>query len=154
MMPRLCNFVFHYLHSRDEALDVVHDVFARLWYTRSSLRLSGSITAYLYTASRNLALNRLRHTNVATAWITDTLSAPDTESSVPPDELLEAAERRAGIARAIAELPERQRTVCLLRWTHGLSYTQIAQQLGISEKTVDAQLQRAIRTIRAKVTGL
>jgi RNA polymerase sigma-70 factor (family 1) len=152
-MPRLCNFAMHYLRSRDEAQDVVQDVFARLWRTRATLRAGGSLSSYLYTSVRNAALNRLRHAGVAAELSADVMA--DGEPVVMAvDSALEIMERQAAVARAVGELPARQRTICLLRWTEGLTYREIAHRLGIAEKTVDAHLQRAIRTIREKVAGL
>jgi len=136
------------LHSREEGQDVVQDVFTRLWRGRASLLVTDSIGAYLRAATRNLALNRLRHARVEGIDGDDPLRVVHDDLPAA-DETLERAERHAAIARAIGDLPVRRRAICVLRWGQGLSYAEIAQRLGIGERTVETQLRRAILAIRA-----
>ena len=65
--PALCKFACRYVHSRDVAQELVHDVFATLWEERARLRV-GKLKSYLYAAVRNSAISHLRHERVERRW--------------------------------------------------------------------------------------
>src|SRR5256886_416983 len=65
--PALCKFAFRYVHSRDVAQELVHDVFATLWEERGRLSVD-RLKSYLYAAVRNLAISHLRHELVERRW--------------------------------------------------------------------------------------
>jgi RNA polymerase sigma-70 factor (ECF subfamily) len=148
----LANFVFRYVESQDDAQEIVQDLFFTLWRDRERLIVTGSIHDYLYAAARNRARDWLKHRRVMHRWqerAVHEIDIVETEDAV--DQQLIRAEERAAIERALAELPERRRAICTLRWTSGLSYAEIAQRLGISEKTVETQLNRAVRELRQRL---
>jgi RNA polymerase sigma-70 factor (ECF subfamily) len=72
-----------------------------------------------------------------------------TAVEIQPD--LEAAELAAAVERALADLPPRRSAVCTLRLIEGLSYAQIADRLGICEKTVETQLARGLKFLRDRI---
>jgi RNA polymerase sigma-70 factor (ECF subfamily) len=65
-----------------------------------------------------------------------------------PHEECEVAELQTAVEAAIARLPERCRLVFVLRWQHHLSYAEIAAALDIAPKTVETQLNRALKALR------
>jgi len=151
-MPRLADFACRYVGSQEDAYDLVHDVFYKLWRRRESLTIQGTVADYLYLAMLNTVRNRFAHDRVVRQW--EQRAVADATSPVETDDILaamEVNERQAQISRALSELPERRRAVCMLRWIKGLSYAEIAQQLGISEKTVSAQLDRGFRDIKERL---
>jgi RNA polymerase sigma-70 factor (ECF subfamily) len=137
------------LREREPAEEVVQDVMLELWRRRESLTLEQSLRAYLFQASRNRALNYLRRLRVETrgeATIAAAMSTPDqADSQVREEEL------RVAIQSAIAGLPDRCREVFELSRIHGLKYAEIATTLGISVKTVEAQMGKALRVMREKL---
>ncbi len=126
-------FAFRYVGSRDEAADLVQDVFLTLWRNRASWQVQSSLKAYLFRATRNAALDRLRHERVHRVWQDeaerDQAAAPANPPSSATDTAVLSAELRDAIERAGAALPERRRMAMLLRWRDGLSYAEI---MGIS----------------------
>lgn len=72
-----------------------------------------------------------------------------TAAEIEPE--LEAAELAAAVERALADLPPKRSAVCRLRLIEGLSYAQIANQLGISAKTVETQLARGLKFLRDRI---
>lgn len=153
---RLCHFAFRYLRSAEEAEEVVQDVFFRIWRQRLEWNVIGPLDSYLYLAVRNAALDRLERASVARRWKERATTEQDvpSASSEPTDALVLSAEFDATIERALAELPAKRRTICLLRWTHDLTYAQIADRLGISEKTVETQIARGLKVLRERLDGL
>jgi RNA polymerase sigma-70 factor (ECF subfamily) len=145
----LCDFVHGYVRSREVARELVQDLFLRLW-ERTETPGSTLAAAYLYIAARNRALRHLRRQRVAARWLE--LVAPEsstaaaiTEEAVHEHELSEALER------AVAELPERCRLVFTLSRHRHLSNADIARALGISVNTVEQQMWRALKALRARL---
>lgn len=151
----LCAFAGGYAASEAEAEEIVEDVFVRVWELRERLEVRESLKTYLYTATRNRALNRLRDDRVRLRRI-----AEAAEDAAPPgmgqpmpavDEELHAAEFARAVERAVAHLPERTRQVFLMHRQHGLSYAEIGAVLEISPKTVENLIGRALRELRARL---
>lgn len=142
---------FRYVQSKEEAEGVVQDVFLRIWRQRAGWRLIGSVRGYLYAAVRNTALDRLERAAVARRWRQREIQEHPSAQHPGAKEIearLESADRAAAVERALAELPAKRRAVCTLRLIDGLSYAQIAQRLGIAEKTVETQLARGLKFLR------
>jgi len=148
----LCDFVRRYVRSRETAEELVQDVFFNIWTNRDRWEVRETLTAYLYGAARNRALNHLRHERTARRWeerAMDQRSDPAAGSQAPDVlDLLESEEAIGTLQRAIAALPERARAVVVLRWQHQLRYAEIAEAMGISVKGVENQLARAMKALR------
>ncbi len=145
-------FAYSYLRSREAARDVVHDVFLALWARRVSWDVRGSVRGYLYGATRNRALNALKHERVVRRWegrVAEELSRADA-GGAEADETDEAQAnaRAAALAHAVSRLPESHRRVLALRTEHGLAYSEIAEILGLSVRTVETQIARAMQALR------
>ena len=137
------------LRDRAIAEELVQDVMLELWRRRESLAADGSPQAYLFQATRNRVLNHLRHLKI------EQRSEPDVrgESSTTPHADAAVAEEELDVAvqRAVRSLPDRCREVFELSRVHGLKYSEIASELGISVKTVEAQMGKALRTLRERL---
>ena len=100
----------------------------------------------------NLATDHARHQRIRERFATDHGDLPDLASSIPqPDALLLVQQEHALLKQAIAELPEKRRTVFLLRTSQELSYGQIASRLGISVSAVEKHMSKAILHCRARM---
>src|SRR5437867_1834851 len=148
---RLYSFAFRYVHSKEDAEEVAQEVFFRIWRGRAHWVPLGAVRNYLYLAVRNAARDRLERAAVARRGggrggrVGPVATAPEVQSS------LEAAELVAAVERALAELPPKRSAVCKLRLIDGLSYAQIADRLGICEKTVETQLARGLKSLRDQI---
>lgn len=122
-----------------DADDLVQEAYARLMQAHAT----GPIAcprALLFVTARNLALNQLRHQRIERpegAAEIDALSVADEREGAP--EALAQAEDFQVLIRAIQALPERCRQIVTLRKIYGLSQKEVAERLGISEHTVEAQ---------------
>ncbi|GJG86692.1 DNA-directed RNA polymerase sigma-70 factor [Gemmatimonadetes bacterium T265] len=132
------------------AEELAQDVLLELWRRRATLDTGDEPGPYLIRAVRNRALNRLRHARVATRAAP--LLAVD-EASPVAGPAAEAVERELAMAidAAVAALPPGCRQVFLMSRAQGLRYSDIAATLGISPKTVEAQMGRALRLLRARL---
>ena len=153
--PSLCDFAQSYLHSAESAEEVVQTVFLRIWEQRATWEPTTGVRAYLFAACRNQALGILKHERVVVrtaARATHEDLALGVGSPTPaPDAELHAAELATAVREAVHALPERRRMVVVLRWQHQMSHTEIANVLGISVKTVEVQMGRALASLRKQL---
>ncbi len=156
--PALCDFVRSYLGSPDSAEDVVQTVFLRIWEHRATWEPTSGVRAYLFAACRNRALGALKHDRVvarsAARVTSELLASGGGRGSPAPDEAVQAGELARVLRAAVDALPERRRTVVILRWQHQMSYAEIATVLGISVKTVEVHIGRALASLRKHLAHL
>lgn len=145
----LCHYASHFLNDDEQATEAVQDFFVRLWEKRTSLVVESSLRHYLFRSVRNQCLNLIRQDKVRQlhavrlqeALLAD--NAPE-EYSISPEMLVK-------IDESIAALPEKRREIFRLNREEGLKYREIAEKLGISVKTVEAQMGAALRSLREKL---
>ena len=133
------------LVERALAEEIAQDVMLELWRRRASLVLTGPIRAYLQQATRNRSLNRLRQARTAQrgeVYVRGPSESPSSDAHTISTELRDAA------ARAIASLSAPQREVFEMNREQGLTYNEIAQVLGLSVKSVEARMGRALKQLR------
>ncbi|MFT4024058.1 MAG: RNA polymerase sigma-70 factor [Flavihumibacter sp.] len=145
--PRLVLFAFGIIKSRPSAEEIVSDVFINIWQKRSRLEHIGNFRLYLYTATRNTAIN-YRQREHPTQNI-DLADLPVELSLLPvnPEGLLITAEMKKMIREAVDQLPNRCKLVFKLVKEDELKYREVAELLKISVKTVEAQMTIALRRI-------
>jgi RNA polymerase sigma factor (sigma-70 family) len=139
--------------SRSDAEDVLQDVFLRAYH---ALRVDGrpvTLRAWLYRVAHNRCIDQIRRPNPAAADIFDLNRAPQQDP-------LDAAERREDFRRLIEDvrrLPEQQRSALLMREMEGLSYTELADALGVTVPAIKSLLVRAriglVEAIEARDTA-
>jgi RNA polymerase sigma-70 factor (ECF subfamily) len=147
--PSLVRTAESIARSRAVAEEIVQDVMLELWRRRESLARDTSPQAYLFQSTRNRALNHVRHERVERK-VEPVLTARSDIDASAPAELVEE-EIEVALRSAVAELPERCREVFELSRNSGLKYSEIAAVLGISVKTVEAQMGKALRSLRVKL---
>lgn len=152
----LCLYALHYLHDLDEAEDVVQDCFVRLLEAEkrdanssvSSLSMSNpqNLKSFLYASVRNACIDKLRRKNP----IVQDISPSDLSGVISDEQAVDSASREAELWTAIEQLPERCREIFLMSKRDGMTYREIAEELCLSEKTVEHQISKALKTLRGK----
>jgi RNA polymerase sigma-70 factor (ECF subfamily) len=143
---RLCSFVYRLVNSRTEAEDVVQALFARIWVRESDFDYLDPLP-YLYRAARNAALTHIRDERLHARRL-GMLEPPAVESRPTAASGAEQADLARAIDRAVAALPSRCRQIFSMSREQSLTYGEIARTLGISVKTVETQMGRALRSLR------
>jgi len=142
----LCKSVYRIIPDTQITEDLAQEVFYGLWKKREQLKINTSLKAYLKRAALNKALNYIRDQKI------DFRNAPAKEELVSKQDSvvqeLAADNLQQEIDAAIDNLPERCRLVFVLSRFEELSYRQISEQLGISMKTVENQISKALKSLR------
>jgi RNA polymerase sigma-70 factor, ECF subfamily len=143
----------HYLYqlcgSVDTAEELTQATFLRACAGLLSFRGECSVATWLFRIARNLYLDSLRRPSPTRIDTDELLAIPDRAPDGDPARSYAAAEQRSLIGMALAQLPERYRTILLLRDAEGLAYAEIADVLGISLSAVKVNLFRARAAFRA-----
>ena len=149
MHPKLIRYATTLIGEADEAKDIVSEVFERAWENFSSFGDEASV--WLYTATRNACLNRLKHLQVEQAHIEAIVLATqtDVDNGYWEHEIL--LQKAEAIARS---LPEPTCTVLRLCYWEKKTYQQVAEQLGISPDTVKKHISKALRMLREEMNRL
>lgn len=141
---------YRILGSEEETKDVLQELFTALWTKRNSIVLKVSLSSYLYGAIRNRIFDVIAHKKVEERYI-DSLAAFIEEGECVTDHQLRENELAALIEREIALLPPKMRAVFELSRKKNLSYSEIADELHISDKTVKKQVNNALHILRVKL---
>ena len=153
LYPYLTTTAYQYVYDTSKARDLAQDVFVELWDKRSERQITGSVRAYLRRAVVNKSLNYLKRERRIEAR--DPLELPDTaETSDGVEAKLAGEELEARIQSTIASLPERCRVIFCLNRFEEKTHKEISEQLGISPKTIENQMTKALKILRAALQHL
>ncbi len=143
--PMLCLFSRRFTGDMEMAREVMQDLFIYMWEHRAEIEIKVSLKSYLLSAARFNSIRRLQKERRGNVTL-------DKLSELPEDgafyDHLEYAELQEQILEAISSLPDQCKRVFLLSRDQQLKYSEIASQLEISVKTVEAHISKALRLIQ------
>lgn len=148
----LCHLSSYYLEDQDEAKEVVQEVFVKLWEVKETLNQDSNIRNYLFTLVKNNSLNLLKRKQLLLKhheklkWI-EMHYQYESLTRIGSD-YLEFNELRDKIDKAINNLPEHSRVVFEMSRFEELKNREIAEKLGVTQKTVEAHLTKALKFLR------
>ena len=144
---RLYHFAYGYLKSKDDAEEIVQEVFLKVWRNRKQLKPDLSFKAYIFKIAYHHILEILKQINRSQAYRHEIIDESiffndDTNTRLNYQMLLEKVES------LIQKLPSRQKEILLKRKKEGIPVKEIATQLGVSPKTVENHLTQALKSIK------
>lgn len=143
--------VYAVVKSEYAAEEITQEIFIKLWENQERLKDIKNLNAYLYTVSRNYALNYLRKI-ASNLRMTNELMRIAVTVGNNTDSVLQVSEYKNLIFKAICKLSPQRRIVYELSKEQGLSYDEIAAQLNLSKNTVKNHLLAALEFIRNYLT--
>jgi RNA polymerase sigma-70 factor, ECF subfamily len=145
----LHRYAYSIVKEEGTAEEMVQNVFCRLWEKREQIIFSQSAKAYLYRSVHNESLNYLKHQKVKANYQNHALrNNEQTENAATK---AEHSELQWHLNKAMNELPEQCRTIFQMSRFEELKYREIADELGLSVKTIENQMGKALRILRNKL---
>jgi len=145
--PRLYHFSKSILKIEDGIDDILQEVFVKIWLNRYKIGNPDTFNAWIFTITKNEVLNLIRN-NLKDQTFKDELFLRSVAEEYQTQNFIEFEEIKAGIDKIVTSLPEKRQQVFILSRTEGFSNKEIAQQLNISEKTVEDHITHAIKYIK------
>jgi RNA polymerase sigma-70 factor (ECF subfamily) len=138
------------LYHDSHAEEIVQNMFVRLWEKRDLLNVQISVKAYLYKCVHNDCLNYLKHKKIKEKYQDHAAFTMNDQTENTSDKLV-LGELQDRLQKALNELPEQCRTIFQMSRFEELKYREIADELGLSIKTVENQMGKALRILRVKL---
>lgn len=133
------------------AEEIVQNIFLKLWEKKEEITIRENVSVYLYRAVHNESLNYLRHRKVRSAYQSYAMRQHKQTEQERPAEKVVMKELEKRLEIALRELPEQCRTIFQLSRFEDLKYREIAEKLGLSVKTIENQMGKALKLLRLKL---
>lgn len=153
---RLCVYAESIVRDRDLAEDLVQGIFCMLWEKRDRVDVRESVKSYLYRSVYNSALNTIKHEKVKIAFL-EFIRKHENEEDNDTERFFDSEDQNIVLKelnRAIETLPDQCREIFLLSRFAGKKSAEIASELDLSIRTVEAQLYRAMKRLREELSHL
>lgn len=141
---RLCQYVYSLLMDRNDAEDVVQELFLNLWKNRERIEIRENVSGYLYKMARHLALNSIR-SKVQTGSLPENQDFPSLSYE---DNQLEIEEFRIALYDCVDRLPSRSKEILLLHRVKGLRQKEISEKLSIAVKTIKNHIWMSLQKLK------
>ncbi|MCL3780331.1 RNA polymerase sigma-70 factor [Prolixibacteraceae bacterium JC049] len=146
----MCAYAFNFVKDQEVAEELVQNIFFKLWVNRKSIEIESSVESYLFRSIRNAALNLIKHINIREEYKKHKQSEDQWQEQNDADFSTET-ELQKLIRQAINKLPEQRRKIFIQSRYDGLKYREIADKMGISIKTVENQMGKALGFLRTEL---
>jgi RNA polymerase sigma-70 factor (ECF subfamily) len=143
----LCHFALKYTKNEENAEETVQDVFFNLWEKRNRISIKTSVKSYLFIAVRNKCLQEINHLKVIRKYEKSIDKDTEIVAHNPADDMI-YSESMELFNEALKTMPEKCRTVFKMSRFDGMKYMEIAYELSVSVKTVEAYISRALKHFR------
>ena len=143
------NYIYYKFGNEEKAYDAVQEAFIKLWENCAKVTPQKA-KSYVYTVANNLYLNVLKAEKVRLKYADKTEKVTNED----PEFILEQQEFKEKLDRALASLPENQRTVFLLSRIDGKKYAEIAEIEGVSVKAIEKRMHLALKSLREEIDGI
>ncbi len=148
---KLFSFIFKILKNEAEADDIVQEVFVKIWESRENLSDYKLLNSYIFTIAYNNSIDLIRKRINSNKYLEHLKNSSVVQITPSAISEVEFNELNSQVEKLISNLPERQKQVYLLHRERGLTYPEIAEQLGISKNTVENHMVKALKYLRQNI---
>lgn len=150
---KILNFAYSFSICIEDAEEIVHDTFIRLWTIRRDLDLNKPVDSLMFVIAKNLTLNKVKQYGTARENLKKYFREKE-DVFYQLEDAINFHESKALLDKIIGNLPEKRRQIFMLNRYDGLTYREIAAKLGISLGTVEKQMKKALDTISEDFSAL
>lgn len=143
----LCQYASQILTDKDASEEVVQELFYQLWQKRAAFQVTTSLKSYLFRAVHNSCLNYIKHHKIKETYVQH-YQQENSGIAVNQHQAIELKELQSRISRAVEMLPPERRKVFMMIRYEERKYKEVAELLGISVKTVENQMGKAMQSLR------
>jgi RNA polymerase sigma-70 factor (ECF subfamily) len=147
----LVRYAMTIIKDHDSAEEIVQELFFRLWQDKEKIKIESSLNGYLFRSVHNRCLHFIDHARVVDRHAEE-VSHNQPESAENPSEILLHKELQERIAGVLEKLPERCGKIFCMSRFEGLKYSEIAEKLAVSVKTVESNMGRALKEFRKELS--
>ncbi|MFT4071674.1 MAG: RNA polymerase sigma-70 factor [Dysgonamonadaceae bacterium] len=145
--PALCVFAKRYINDKEACKDIVQDIFLKIWEKRKNLDINTSFRNFIITSVKNRCIDYLRKNNP----VEEIEGKEFTAGIETPESVYSKSELETIIQHALNKMEPHLRRVFEMNRFEGLTYNEIASELNISPKTVEAQMSKALKFLRVEL---
>jgi len=146
----LCAYANKFLCDTDAAEEIVQELFFQFWQKREELSINSSLKSYLFRAVHNSSLNCIKHKNIRLKY-KEKVMYENHDVFYEQQGFSEINELQGKIKTAIDKLPLERKKVFIMNRFDELTYKEVAEKLGISVKTVENQMGKALKFLREEL---
>lgn len=145
--PSVSNFAYRFIRVREDVDDITHNIFCSLWENRESLKDIESLKAYLFQMTRNAIFKEFRHQQVVSEYESE-VGNDGNENFYDGEKVVTTSDLLEMIDLMISNMPEPQRVAFRMSRYEHKTYAEIAEHLGVSQKTVQYYISQALAELR------
>lgn len=147
LYPKVKYFITGMCHDEEEAEKLTQNLFLRLWAKRDRLKRVDNISSYVFTMAYNESINFIRHSLTLTTLPIDS-NVKEIGGGADPQRDVEYKELIRKVYDKIGIMPVQRRKVFIMSREEGLTNREIAERLGISQRTVEAHISASLKELR------
>ncbi len=145
--PKISRFAYSYLKDEEGAMDIVQEVFIKLWECRKSLQSGTKLEAFIYSVAKNTVLSLFRKKSTEAKYLTY-LENSIVSNNSGVEEVTDFNFLQEQYLKLLPKIPFERRSIFLMSREEGLSNKEIAERKGISVKTVENQMTKALAFLK------
>ena len=146
----LCGYAEYVLKDISQSEDLVQEVFVQLWQKKDQVQINESLKSYLYRSVKNRCLNEFRHNKVKDQHV-EYAKASSRDHYDAVDHVVEGDDLKNQLTKSLEKLPPKCKKVFLMNRYEEKKYSEIAEELDISVKAVEAHMSKALKILRVEL---
>ncbi len=143
-------YAFNFLKEQEASEEICQEVFFQLWINRDKTEIKTAISSYLYRAVRNRCINLIKHIDIREnykQYNNEQIEKTDNEFT----DTLTVSELDQKIRSAIDQMPLQRKKIFIMSRYEEMTYKEIADKMGLSKKTIENQMGKALQYLRAEL---